>query len=177
MKKPLLTNSSAMLSSIWMLTGLAACLVLAQSASAQYNAVDISSTLTAGPVINAKSITSSAPKAAGNLKTEAGVHQFRELLPPMKKTGAAPEQVQTTAPLAIAPQPSFRGFTGLRHLDQRFANGGNQCSHEPPDQGRAVGNNFVMEAVHCASNSYDANGVVHPPRPLALTEILRLPEA
>jgi hypothetical protein len=180
MKKPSLINSSVMLPSIWMLTGLAACLVLAQSASAQYNAVDISSTITAGPVINAKSITSSPPKPVGNLKTEAGVHQFRELLPPMKKTGAALEQIQAAMPLAAvseaATQPSFRGFTGLTHLDQRFANGGNQFSHEPPDQGLAVGNNFVMEAVNCAINIYDVNGVVQLPRPLALTEIFGLPE-
>jgi hypothetical protein len=98
----------------------------------------------------------------------------------MKRTGAALEQVQTTTPLAAVPdaavQPSFRGFTGLTHLDQRFANGGNQFSHEPPDQGLAVGNNFVMEAVNCAINIYDVNGVVQLPRPLALTEIFGLPE-
>ena len=162
-----------------MLTGVAACLLLAQSASAQYIGVDISSAVTAGPVINAKNITSSPPKPAGNLKAEAGVHQFQELLPPMKRTGAALEQIETTPDLAaeaVAAQPRFRGFTGLTHLDQRFANGGNQFSHEPPDQGLAVGNNFVMEAVNCAINIYDVNGIVQLPRPLALTEIFGLPE-
>src|SRR5947207_296148 len=97
----------------------------------------------------------------------------------MKHTGAALEQTQTTAPLAAVPdatEPRFRGFTGLTHLDQRFANGGNQFSHEPPDQGLAVGNNFVMEAVNCAINIYDVNGIVQLPRPLALTEIFGLPE-
>jgi hypothetical protein len=180
MKKRSLINRSSMLHTIWMLTGLGVCLLLAQSASAQYSSVDISSAVTAGPVIDAKSITSSPPKPAGNVKTEAGAGQFPVLLPPMKRTGAALEQVQTTTPLAAVPdaaaQPSFRGFTGLTHLDQRFANGGNQFSHEPPDQGLAVGNNFVMEAVNCAINIYDVNGVVQLPRPLALTEIFRLPE-
>ena len=155
-------------------------LLLAQSASsAEYTSVDISSAVTAGPVINAKTITSSPPKPAGNLKTEAGARQFPVLLPPMKHTGAALEQTQTTTPLAAVPdaaQPSFRGFTGLTHLDQRFANGGNQFSHEPPDQGLAVGNDFVMEAVNCAINIYDVNGIVQLPRPLALTEIFGLPE-
>src|SRR6476659_6567773 len=180
MKKRSLINCSGMLHTIWMLTGLAACLLLAQSASAQYSAVDISSAVTAGPVIDAKSITSSPPKPSGNVKTEAGAGQFPVLMPPMKRTGAALEQVQTTTPLAAVPdaavQPSFRGFTGLTHLDQRFANGGNQFSHEPPDQGLAVGNDFVMEAVNCAINIYDVNGIVQLPRPLALTEIFGLPE-
>ena len=155
-------------------------LLLAQPASsAEYTSVDISSAVTAGPVINAKTITSSPPKPAGNLKTEAGARQFPVLLPPMKHTGAALEQTHTTTPLAAVPeaaQPSFRGFTGLTHLDQRFANGGNQFSHEPPDQGLAVGNDFVMEAVNCAINIYDVNGIVQLPRPLALTEIFGLPE-
>jgi hypothetical protein len=155
-------------------------LILAQSASpAEYTSVDISSAVTAGPGINAKTITSSPPKPAGNLKTEAGTSLFPVLRPPMKHTGAALEQTQTTAPLAAVPdaaQPSFRGFTGLTHLDQRFANGGNQFSHEPPDQGLAVGNDFVMEAVNCAINIYDVNGIVQLPRPLALTEIFGLPE-
>jgi hypothetical protein len=97
----------------------------------------------------------------------------------MKKTGAPLELAQTTTAFAATPdaaQPSFRGFTGLTHLDQRFANGGNQFSHEPPDQGLAVGNDFVMEAVNCAINIYDVNGIVQLPRPLALTEIFGLPE-
>jgi hypothetical protein len=179
MKKRSVINSSGILHTIWMLIGPAACLLLAQSASAQYSGVDISSAVTAGPAINAKDITSSPPKPAGNLRTEAGRSQFPVLRPPMKRTGAALEQIQTTTPLTAAPeaaQPRFRGFTGLTHLDQRFANGGNQFSHEPPDQGLAVGNDFVMEAVNCAINIYDVNGIVQLPRPLALTEIFRLPE-
>ena len=76
-------------------------LLLAQSASsAEYTSVDISSAVTAGPVINAKTITSSPPKPAGNLKTEAGARQFPVLLPPMKHTGAALEQIDTTTALA-----------------------------------------------------------------------------
>ncbi len=71
-------------------------LLLAQPSSAQYTSVDISSAVTAGPVINAKNITSSPPKPAGSLKTEAGPSQFPVLRPPMKQTGAALEQMQTT---------------------------------------------------------------------------------
>lgn len=170
-------HSSGILYTALISTALAAC--LAQSASAQYSAVDISSTVTAGAVINAKNITSSPATPAGDLKTEGSGNHFPVLVPPMKRTGAALEPIPPAAPLAAelrAPEPRFRGFTGLTHLDQRFANGGNQFSHEPPDQGLAVGNNFVMEAVNCALNIYDVNGVVQLPRPLALVEIFGLPE-
>jgi hypothetical protein len=40
------------------------------------------------------------------------------------------------------------GFDGLNHVDQRLANGGNQWSLEPPDQGLCVGNGYVVEAVN-----------------------------
>jgi hypothetical protein len=76
---------------------------------------------------------------------------------------------------AAAPTPSFRGFTGLTHLQQRTARNGNQFSTEPPDQGLAVGNGFVLEAINSALNVYDTNGVQLLPRPLALSEFFGLP--
>jgi hypothetical protein len=39
-------------------------------------------------------------------------------------------------------------FNGLNHRDQRLANGGNQFSLEPPDQGLCVGNGYVVEAIN-----------------------------
>lgn len=39
-------------------------------------------------------------------------------------------------------------FQGLNFHDQRFANGGNQFSVEPPDQGLCAGNGFVLETVN-----------------------------
>jgi hypothetical protein len=54
--------------------------------------------------------------------------------------------------------PGFFGFNGVSHADQRLANGGNQFSTEPPDQGLCVGNGFVMDAVNTALAVYDANG-------------------
>ena len=52
------------------------------------------------------------------------------------------------------------GFSGLTHRDQRFAptgvlNGSN-LSSTPPDQGLAVGNGYVVEAVNNAVAVYDA---------------------
>ncbi|HEU5199827.1 MAG TPA: hypothetical protein VFU32_09330, partial [Ktedonobacterales bacterium] len=39
-------------------------------------------------------------------------------------------------------------FDGLDFFNQRFANGGNQFSVEPPDQGLCAGNGFVVESVN-----------------------------
>ena len=52
----------------------------------------------------------------------------------------------------------FSGFRGLTHVDQRFSSGGNQLSLEPPDQGLAVGNGFVVEAVNLAVAVYSTSG-------------------
>jgi hypothetical protein len=40
------------------------------------------------------------------------------------------------------------GFEGLNHFEQRFANGGNQFSLEPPDQALCVGGGFTVEATN-----------------------------
>jgi hypothetical protein len=62
-------------------------------------------------------------------------------------------------PAAHVPSPAdstitgFRadaGFDGLTHRDQRLASNGNQFSTEPPDQGLAVGNGFVLETINTA---------------------------
>ncbi|TCI06391.1 hypothetical protein EZM97_33435 [Dyella soli] len=50
------------------------------------------------------------------------------------------------------------GFDGLNFHDQRFANGGNQFSVEPPDQGLCSGNGFVMESVNDVLAIYDSAG-------------------
>ncbi len=49
-------------------------------------------------------------------------------------------------------------FDGLNFRQQRFANGGNQFSVEPPDQGLCAGNGFVMESVNDVLNVYDTSG-------------------
>lgn len=50
------------------------------------------------------------------------------------------------------------GVDGLNFHDQRFANGGNQFSVEPPDQGLCAGNGFVMESVNDVLAIYDNHG-------------------
>jgi hypothetical protein len=55
--------------------------------------------------------------------------------------------------------PSFAlSFDGLNHFDQRFANGGNQFSIEPPDQGLCVGNGYVLETVNDVLQIFDSKG-------------------
>ena len=49
-------------------------------------------------------------------------------------------------------------FDALNHRQQRLANGGNQFSLEPPDQGLCVGNGFVVETVNDVTRVYDQSG-------------------
>jgi hypothetical protein len=49
-------------------------------------------------------------------------------------------------------------FQGLNFHDQRFANGGNQFSVEPPDQSLCAGNGFVLESVNDVIQVYDSSG-------------------
>ena len=49
-------------------------------------------------------------------------------------------------------------FDGLNHANQRLANGGNQFSIEPPDQGLCAGNGYVLETVNDVLRIFDANG-------------------
>jgi hypothetical protein len=51
-----------------------------------------------------------------------------------------------------------KSFLGLNHRDQRLANGGNQWSLEPPDQGLCVGNGYVVETVNSVIRVWDTNG-------------------
>jgi hypothetical protein len=49
-------------------------------------------------------------------------------------------------------------FDGLNHRQQRLANGGNQFSVEPPDQGLCVGNGYVVEATNSVLRVFDTSG-------------------
>ena len=49
-------------------------------------------------------------------------------------------------------------FQGLNLFDQRCANGGNQFTVEPPDQGLCAGNGFVLETVNDVLRVYRTDG-------------------
>ncbi len=61
--------------------------------------------------------------------------------------------VQSSAVTASNPGLAL-SFDGLNHRNQRIANGGNQWSVEPPDQGLCVGNGFAVEAVNSVLRVY-----------------------
>lgn len=64
---------------------------------------------------------------------------------------------------AIVGVLSGAGFNGLTHRDQRLASGGNQFSSEPPDQGLAVGQGYIIEAVNSAIRVRTIDGNVAMP--------------
>jgi hypothetical protein len=60
--------------------------------------------------------------------------------------------------MAVAHASTSSGFPGITHFDQRNANGGNQFSVEPPSNGLAVGNGYVVEGVNNAIQVYSTSG-------------------
>jgi hypothetical protein len=72
------------------------------------------------------------------------------------KTGNG-RSINSTARARSNPQLGTH-FQGLNFHDQRFANGGNQFSVEPPDQGLCAGNGYVLESVNDVIQVYDTAG-------------------
>jgi len=70
-------------------------------------------------------------------------------------------------------------FQGLNFHDQRFANGGNQFSVEPPDQGLCAGNGFELETVNDVLQVYDSagNALLNGGQPVDLNTFYGYPAA
>lgn len=74
----------------------------------------------------------------------------------------SPDPVITAAPAASgsasvsSSAAAILGAPGLNHFDNRTADGGNNFSIEPPDQGLCVGNGYVLEAVNLVVGLRDA---------------------
>lgn len=68
-------------------------------------------------------------------------------------------------------------FDGLTLRDQRLANGGNQFTVEPPDQGLCVGNGFVLESVNDVLRIWDTQGNSLMTRPVDLNTFYGYPAA
>lgn len=69
------------------------------------------------------------------------------------------------------------GFLGLTHADQRNASGGNQFSVEPPSQGLAVGDGYVVEGVNNAFQVYTTTGIPLLPAVLSTNQVFGLAPA
>jgi hypothetical protein len=80
---------------------------------------------------------------------------FHKVLPPSIPTPGG------TA-ISTAGSELTSSFQGLNHFDQRTANGGNQFSLEPPDQGLCTGNGQIVEAVNDVMSVYSAGGTRTP---------------
>ncbi|MEN3310660.1 MAG: hypothetical protein V7603_6862, partial [Micromonosporaceae bacterium] len=97
--------------------------------------------------------------AAGASAAAAGVVS-RSLAP----KGAARAAKARGAAVAVAGGVVRNGpallasFDGLNHRAQRTANGGNQFSVEPPDQGLCVGGGHVVEALNTVFRVYNSDG-------------------
>ena len=71
---------------------------------------------------------------------------------------APPPPAVAATPVSAATPDLVQSFRGLNHVDQRSANGGNQFSLEPPDQGLCAGNGFVLETVNDVLRVYGTDG-------------------
>ena len=174
-------NRRALASFLMALLVLPACVLFAQGTPplakpGRYTGRNITGELVRNQRVNIKELASAPTAQASSAGAEIQRHREDALHPPVRESGAVISRVPAE-PLAAAaaPTPSFRGFTGLTHLQQRTARNGNQFSTEPPDQGLAVGNGFVLEAINSALNVYDTNGIQLLPNPVALSEFFGLP--
>ena len=174
-------NRRALASFLTALFILPACVLFAQGTPAlakpgKYTGRNITGELVRGQRVNLSQLASAPTAQASSAGAEVQRHHEDALRPPVHDSGAVIDRVPATpAAAAAAPTPSFRGFTGLTHLQQRTARNGNQFSTEPPDQGLAVGNGLVLEAINSALNVYNTDGVQQLVHPLALSEFFGLP--
>jgi hypothetical protein len=96
--------------------------------------------------------------------------------PPLSPLAALATRAAAMLSLPVNPSNSF-GFSGLTHLDQRNANGGNQYSVEPPNPSIAVGNDFILEGVNNAIQVYSKAGTPQLLLVLATNQVFLLPPA
>jgi hypothetical protein len=101
--------------------------------------------ISAGPVdAGGSTSTPNAPSLAPDRSQTAGNSGQGNGAGESKKDASNPQQLLS--------------FDGLNHVAQRTANGGNQFSIEPPDQGLCAGNGFVLETVNDVMAVYDGAG-------------------
>ena len=176
-------NRGSSITSLAALVLLLGCLLFAQATPpaaqpGKYAGHVITGELVRDGIVNMTQLASASAAPTSKAGAEIALHRRPVLRPPVRDSGALIDRMPAV-PLApaVGPMPNFRGFTGLTHLEQRNARNGNQFSTEPPDQGLAVGNGFVLEAINSALNVYNTDGVQQLVRPLALSEFFGLPPA
>jgi len=141
------------------------CLVATGVVKGQAPQTTVHGTRTTATFIGTAAITGTAPRADDGYLGVREEPQIDAAFSKPQISGAMSparvpaDHVPTPEGTAIAAETIF-GFRGITHFDQRFAPTllptGINLSATPPDQGLAVGNNFVVEAVNNAVAVYNA---------------------
>jgi len=136
--------------------------------------------ITVAGVTNLSAQPGSAPAEMGN-ETFIGPEVDEQFTKPQITGSISPARVSSAhvptprgSAFATTAGDVFSGFNAISHRDQRLSNNGNQFSLEPPDQGLAVGNGFVVEAVNDAVRVFNYAGTALTPT-AALNSFLGLP--
>ena len=106
-----------------------------------------------------------APALAAPSAKSAGTNRSmsRRVGPLAARAG---DETASAAPATVLPNgvivrngpQVLNSFDGMNHRDQRTANGGNQFSLEPPDQGLCVGGGHVIETINTVFRAFNADG-------------------
>ncbi|MBS1855795.1 MAG: hypothetical protein JST11_10545 [Acidobacteria bacterium] len=91
--------------------------------------------------------------------------------------GTAAAQAGSATSVSVNPLAQMFGFSGLTHAQQLAANNGNQFSIEPPSQGLAVANGYVLEGVNNAVRVYTTSGVPLLSSAVSTNQVFGLPPA
>lgn len=123
-----------------------------------------SASLPAGraPAISNAPLSLELPKTLGGLQQPNSTRQVKPAGGVVNRThadsaGRGGGQNADNGRSSGSPQLAL-SFDGLNHYNQRTANGGNQFSLEPPDQGLCVGNGYVIETVNDVLRVYNTAG-------------------
>jgi uncharacterized repeat protein (TIGR01451 family) len=130
---------------------------LAQKQS-YYTGTNVTGQLTLTNVVNALQAANAAQlQTVGQLGSEINLNASKQFPPPplQPQVTTTPQPAMQSLPVATA---TGFGFPGMAHSDMRNANGGNQYSIEPPSQGLAVANGYVVEGVNNAFQIYSTSG-------------------
>ncbi len=139
---------------------------LAASSLMAIGATSPAAAVVSGPLsFRGVSVVSALPTAAAS-STFSPTHEFAADQEHSRGTVSAPASAGGTASVpsprltrvVSAGSSMVASFQGLNHYDQRTANGGNQYSLEPPDQGLCVGNGNVLESVNDVMKVYSTTG-------------------
>ena len=89
---------------------------------------------------------------------EASPESFDGTIDRSLSKGSGDGLVTATAKKAKSSPELGTSFEGINFYQQRYSNGGNQFSVEPPDQGMCVGNGYIVEAVNDVFNAFNMSG-------------------